>query len=145
MKWKFPASTRLSPNQRSGRESSPGRTGNLWTGRARRMASQLIAIATLAATSLVAIPALAQAPDPTSTPPAPTAPNGVPTRPSQPPDEAINCVRPATHVRPELDATDSLEVALNDSTREVLLSISEIPESATCSSVFRTPSESNPV
>lgn len=102
-----------------------------------------------AASTLVQMPSVG-ADEPES--PAPTQqvpsadPGGVPTRPSGPPAEAINCVQPsADNPRPELDASGLLAITLDDASRKVTLTISAVPGGATCYSVFRDPADINPV
>jgi len=102
-----------------------------------------------AALTLVQMPSV-EADEPESPAPtqqAPSAdPGGIPTRPSGPPAEAINCVQPSVdNRRQELDASGLLAIALDDASRKVMLTISEVPVGATCYSVFRDPADINPV
>ena len=84
----------------------------------------------------------AQEPAPSAAPQAsPTIPN----RPDRPPAEAINCARPTAQNRPELDAVGALQVRIDESSRQIVLSLSRIPNSATCYAVYREPSGTNPV
>lgn len=106
-----------------------------------------VALCVPIASSIAAVSsASADGPGPTLAPqqPPPT-PDGS-RRPEQPPVEALNCVRPTSqNQRPELDATGLLQATIDQASRDVVLSISRVPGSATCYSVFRNPSGTNPV
>jgi hypothetical protein len=69
-----------------------------------------------------------------------------PERPTEPPAEAIHCVRPfPDRTNPALALPSSPEVSLDESSGQGRIAIPATPAGATCYAIFRFPSETNPI